>query len=303
MGRRPLLALVALLLAWRIEAQQLGTKVMGGLGIDAGTQSPPGLFVVDRFLQFTSHKVRDRNGALLPIPGLDILARANAIGIAYTLAQRGSPYLTVAAGVPFARVVLNSDEPLASVDRFGLGDIFVQPMKAGWRGDRYDVVTAYNFFAPTGRFEPKASASVGRGNWTHQFSLGGAAFADTTRTNRASALATYEVNQFKRGIDIKRGDMLSIQGGAGASVARGWLVGVAGYGLWQTTDDRGADLPPKLIGLRTRSYGVGPEVDLVVPQRGLKFDARYEWDLGVRSRPQGQVLAIGLSYRAWGPTK
>ena len=279
-------------------AQQLGTKVMGGLGIDAGTQSPPGLYIIDRFLQFTADRARDRNGDLVPIRGLNVLARANALGVAYTLAPHRSPYLTVAASVPFARASVNSDDPVVAVDRFGLGDAYVQPIKIGWRAPTYDVVASYAFFAPTGKFEPKSGASVGRGNWSHQFSLGGAMYPDTARAWRASAIMDYEINQRKHGIDITRGDMLDVQGGAGATVFRTVVVGVAGYGLWQVRNDRGSDVPPALAGARTRAYGLGPEIDVTAPKLGLRAELRYEWDLSVRSRPQGQVLSAGLSYRA-----
>jgi hypothetical protein len=283
--------------------QQLGTKVMGGLGIDAGTQGPPGLYVLDRLLQFDATKARDRNGALLPIQGLDLSARANAIGVAYTFAPKpASPLLTVSAAVPWARLSLSSDEPLASIDRFGLGDVFVQPIKVGWRHPNFDVVTSYAFFAPTGKFEPKSGASVGRGHWTQQFSLGGAIYLDTTRAMRASMLMSYELNGRKRGIDITRGDMLDVQGGAGTTVFRAVVVGVAGYALWQVRNDRGADLPPVLAGARTRSYGLGPEIDVVIPKLGLRGEFRYEWDFGTKARPQGAVFAGGLGYRAWAPS-
>ncbi|MGH7617979.1 MAG: SphA family protein, partial [Gemmatimonadaceae bacterium] len=301
--RRTLLVATLFAPAAAFAQQQLGTKVMGGLGIDAGTQSPPGLFVLDRFLQFTSDKARGRNGEVLPIPGLDILARANVLGVGYTLAARGAPYLTVAAGVPVARVALNTDNPIVSIDRLGLGDVFVQPLKAGVRADHFDAVASYTFYAPTGKFEPRSGASVGRGNWTHELSAGGAVYGDTTRSRRASALVSYEINGTKRGIDITRGSMLSIQGGAGASIRRVLTVGVAGYGLWQVSDDRGSDLPPALVGLRTRTYGLGPEMDVVVPSLGLAGEFRYEWDVGTRARPQGAVLSVGVSYRAWAPRK
>ncbi len=280
------------------SAQQLGTKVMGGLGIDAGTQSPPGLYVIDRFVQFTADKARDRNGDLVPIPGLDVLARANAIGVAYTLAQRRSPSLTVAASFPWARASLSTDEPVVSLDRFGLGDMYVQPIKIGWREPAYDLVASYAFYAPTGKFEPKSGLNVGRGSWSHQFSAGGALYSDTTHARRVSALVDYEINQKKRGIDITRGDMLDVQGGAGVTVFRAVVVGLAGYALWQVRDDRGSDLPPALAGARTRAYGLGPEIDVTLPKLGLRAELRYEWDIAVRSRPQGQVLAVGLSYRA-----
>ena len=75
MRRQVCLLLPVALMATPVVAQQLGTKVMGGLGIDAGTQGPLGLFVLDRALQFTADKARGRDGAVVPIQGLDILAR------------------------------------------------------------------------------------------------------------------------------------------------------------------------------------------------------------------------------------
>jgi hypothetical protein len=304
MNRVGLLLVVVALSARSVSAQQqIGTKVMGGLGIDAGTQGPPGLYVLDRLLQFDATKARDRNGAVLPIQGLDLSASANAIGVAYTVAPRSSSaLLTFSAAIPWARVSLSSDDPVASIDRFGLGDIFVQPIKAGWRHPNFDVVTSYAFFAPTGKFEPKTGASVGRGHWTQQFSFGGAIYVDTTRAQRASLLMSYELNGRKRGIDITRGDMLDVQGGAGTTLFKAVVIGVAGYALWQARNDRGADLPPVLAGARTRSYGLGPEIDVVIPKLGVRGEFRYEWDFGTRARPQGAVFAGGLGYRAWVPS-
>jgi hypothetical protein len=232
---------------------------------------------------------------------LDAFARANALGVAYTFVPRGGPLITVAGSIPWARVSLESDEPLLSVDRFGLADIFVQPIRAGWRHPRYDAVTSYSFFAPTGKFEPRGGAGVGRGYWTHQLSAGGALYLDTTRARRASALVSYETNTRKRDIDITRGNMLQIQGGAGTTIYKVVVVGVAGYALWQVSDDRGADLPPAVANVRTRAYGLGPEIDFVIPRLRLRGEFRYEWDFGVRARPQGRVFAGGLTYRAWSP--
>ncbi|HEU4994711.1 MAG TPA: transporter [Gemmatimonadaceae bacterium] len=303
MARSSLVVLIAGLVATSLGAQQqLGTKIMGGLGIDAGTQGPPGLYIIDRFLEFRSDKARDRNGNVLPIAGLDILVRGNALGAAYTVALPTGPLLTFGASLPWARVSVNSDEPLVSIDRLGVGDIFVQPFKIGAKQERYDVVAAYALFAPTGKFEPKSGIGAGRGHWTHQFSVGGAAYARANRARRASALLSYEINGKKRGIELWRGSILHIQGGAGTPIYQGIVLGVAGYGLRQVSDDRGAALPPRIKGARTRAYGLGPEVDFVIPQFRLRGDIRYEWDFGVRARPQGRVLAVGLAYRAWGPS-
>src|SRR5690606_19585014 len=149
---------------------------------------------------------------------IDVLA--NAFGASLTLKPEDAPYLGFAFGLPLADISVNANDPRIAVDRSGFADIFVQPLKLGWRFPRGDVVTSYAFYAPTGRFAPRGRAGVGRGFWSHQFSLGGAIFAGRERQIRASALLSYDINLRKRDIDIRRGNTLQIQGGAGVRVAR-----------------------------------------------------------------------------------
>jgi hypothetical protein len=282
-------------------AQDLGHRIPGALGIDAGVQGAPGLSILYRLLYYQASRLRDRNGHLLPIQGLDLDALANSFGLALTLKPRRAPYLGAAIAVPIAHVTVNSDNPQIGVDRFGFGDLFVQPIRVGWRLAHVDLVMAYAFYLPTGRFSLSGQRGVSSGEWTHQFSLGGAIFLDPTRQKRASALANYFVSQRKRGVDITRGNILQIQGGASAVVFGPVTIGVAGYALWQTTADHGSALPSVLRGARDRVYGLGPEVVVLIPALRLRVDARYEWDFGVRSRPQGSIFVAGLTFVAWRP--
>jgi len=285
------------------SAQQLGYKLLGSAGIDAGVQPPPGLAIVSQTLSYGANELRDRDGDRVPIDGLRMRATGTALGVSYTVKKPSAPYLTFAAGLPLARIRVSSDEPAASLNGFGFSDLFVQPIKLGWRKRHFDVVTAYVAYAPTGHFEPRGNSSTGRGYWTHQLSLGGALFADSTRSRRASALVSLEQNTRKRGIDITRGDMLQVQGGAGTSVTAGVILGVAGYALWQVTPDRGSEIPPPLRGGRSRVYGLGPELGVTIPQYRTRVTLRAEREFGVTSRPEGVVFALGLVYLARSPTR
>jgi hypothetical protein len=293
--------LTLLLLTPRLASaqQQLGHKVLGGIGINAGVQSEPGFFILDRFLSFNAGTLKDRDGNVVPVPGLDVEARANMFGLGLTVKPKHAPYLSIAAGFPVARIAINSDLPLGAIDRSGLGDAYVQPLKVGLRESHFDAVASYSFYVPTGEYEPRRP-SVGRGFWTHQFSLGGAVYPKKDRRWRASVLGSYDLNGWKRDIDIKRGNTIQLQGGAGMAVAKFAMIGVSGFSLWQVTDDKGADVPPVLRGLRTRGYGIGPELSFVLKQR-LFGELRYEWEVGARSRLEGGVLAAGLSYTLWQP--
>jgi hypothetical protein len=291
-------AVVLALLVPSVAAAQpadLGHRLPGGVGLDAGSQPAQGLYVATRFVWFASNRVNDRDGARVPIEGLDIDAYANVLGVAGAL-KLGPVYVSAAVAVPFAKLSLSADLPQASVDRLGLGDVFAQPLQLGARFAHADVVASYAFYAPT---RQTARTGVGRPQWSHQASAGGTYFFDDVRGWRISALASYVHNDNKLDIDITRGASFQIQGGAGGRVFDRVIAGVAGYALWQITDDTGADLPEQLRGARERVFGIGPEVDVAIPQIRAQLAARFEWDLGAEARPAGTIFVIGLSVAAW----
>jgi hypothetical protein len=282
----------------------LGHKIMGGIGIRAGFQPDTGVYFADKFIWYRSDRVIDRDGRTIPIEGLDVDAFANAIGLSgvWKPAAHG-PYVSATIGLPVARAHLSADRPELSLDRFGLADVYVEPLKLGWRLRRADLVSSYAFYVPTGRFTPGGGGGVSRGQWTQEFALGGAVFFDDERGAYLSALASYELNGRKIGIDITRGDTVQIQGGFGRRVSRSVDVGLAGYALWQVRPDRGADLPLALRAVNDRAYGLGPEIDVTIPKARLVATVRYESDIVVRSRTMGQILVLGLSWAAWTPRR
>jgi hypothetical protein len=50
-----------------------------------------------------------------------------------------------------------------------------------------------------------------------------------------------------------------------------------------------------LRGARDRAYGFGPDVAVMIKTIQSQLRFRYEWDMGVRSRPQGNVFVVGLN--------
>ena len=279
-----------------VDAQDLGHKLPGLIGLDAGTIAPPGLSVLDRFVTYNADELRDRNGNIVPI-GPELRVLSNAVGISYTYRfPQSCTTLSARAAAPVARLRLNvQDIPAASVDEFGLADIYIQPLEWGCEKDRFEIVASYSLYVPTGQFLLAGGKSVSSGNVTHQFSFGGTIYRNKERTSFITALASYDLNLRKRNIDITRGDIFQIQGGIGVRRHNQVLeMGLAGYALWQVRDDRGADLPPVLSGARDRVFGLGPEVAVLIKSINSELRARYEWDIGARSRFQGNVFAVGI---------
>ena len=301
MVRGKLFIAICLILAFgaaALEGQDLGHKLGGVIGLDAGRIPEPGLYVADKVVSYEADELRDRQGNVIPVGQLELHALANGTGISYTtkLPHTGL-FFTATAAAPVARFTLDvHDRPQAAVDRFGLTDIFLQPVRLGWRNDRFDVVGAYAVYLPTGRFPLAGGKGLSSGHVTHQFSAGGSIYADQDRNVFLTALASYDLNLRKRGVDITRGDIVQVQGGAGVRrFNRVVEAGIAAHVLRQVRPDRGADLPDVLRGARDRVYGIGPELAVKVKSIRSEIRTRYEWDLGVRSRPKGNVFVIGLA--------
>jgi hypothetical protein len=293
--------LMALIWLAPAEAQQLSHKVMGAVGLLAGSQPDSGLYILDSYFSYGSNEVFDGQGHRIPVGfNLDLVANLAGFQVTFKLPW-SSMYMNVAVGVPYARLNLSTLVPEVDVDTLGLGDLYVQPLEIGWKRKRMDVVTGYAFYAPTGAFKPKEVGGIGAGQWTHEFSLGGALYFDRAKTWNISALTSYDLNQQKEHIDITRGDTFQFQGGAGKILrlpgkALGTVnMGVAGYGLLQVRHDRGADLPPALSGLRDQVFGLGPEIDVTLAPIRSRFSVRYCRDVRAVARPLGNILVLGLA--------
>lgn len=177
---------------------------------------------------------------------------------------------------------------------FQFGDIHLAPINIAYRWDYLHMYLEYGFYMPTGKFEPFSLSNFGLGCWGHQFTLAATYFFDPEKTFSASAYATYEIHNKVRSIRLYPGDNLCIDWGVGKIIKKTFVVGVAGYAEWQTTKDRGRDVPPNTHGGTDRVYSVGPEIQYLLPNDKGLFRFRYEWEFDVRNRTKGQA-AIFLS--------
>jgi hypothetical protein len=284
------------------EAQQaVGHELPGTIGLHAGSQGDAGVYIANRFADYRTNMLVDRHGSSVPV-GLELNALSNVVGVgfAYQIAPIRT-YVSASVGIPMARVSATLQLPQASVDQFGLGDLSVQPLRLGWRTPVFDVVTGYAVYIPTAPHEPGGTDGVGSGQWTHELSLGGTLRFDPSGTWTVSALASVEIAQRKLDEDVTRGSILQVQGGIGKKLRPFFDVGLAGYALWQLSEDRGADLPQVLRGQRDRSYGLGPEMSVAIAPIATRVTVRYEHEFAVRSRPEGQILVLELDVTVCGP--
>ena len=167
----------------------------------------------------------------------------------------------------------------------GFGDMMVRPVMLDWGSDRYDIVFAYSFYAPTGSYERSKLANVGLGYWSHEISAGGLYYFN----KKATAIlcnATYEFNSRISGQDTDPGQNLVLEYGIDQFLSKRLEVGVTGSSYLQTTDDSGADARNK--SNREMIHSVGGEADLWLIPNKFSITGRYFYQYYAENALKGQ---------------
>ena len=294
------LSLLAIALPGR--AQFAGHNTKGDMGLNAGSQAPPGLWVVPMVYAYSADTLRDGNGdRFAPLGGGgSIDTEAAVLGLLYTTEYKilgGSYGFSVwpsvtnnALGLP----ILPTDVGAST----GLGDLYIQPMVLGWNTQRADFTAGLGVYAPVGEFDIEGDSNRGLGMWSYEIFGGTTLYLDEAKTWNLAALAAYETHGKKDGTDIRVGDILTIEGGLGKSFMDGSVnIGLAFYGQWKITDDDiGIALPPGSNVVNTskfRVFGFGPEVTLPLASKAKLFGfltLRYFWETGARSTLEGNTF-------------
>ncbi len=299
--------LLALLLPLAGHAQLSGLNTKGDFGLQAGTQAPPGFYVIPLFYDYEADIFRDQNGdKLLPIAGggtVDV--RAAILGLLWVSDKKilGGNYsfgiwpgvTNNALGFPPAGV----DESVST----GLADLYIQPFMLGWNMDRADFLAGLGIYAPTGEFEAGGSNNRGLGMWGYEVFGGTTVYFDEAKSWHFATLAAFETHGKKDGTDVRVGNLLTLEGGFGKSFMDGAAsVGVSYYAQWKVSDDDlGAfGMLPGVPDIgRNRVFGVGPE--LMIPLATKKtlygfLNLRYLWETGGRTTLEGNTFVVTFSF-------
>jgi hypothetical protein len=279
-----------------LHGQYLGLNLRGDVGMKSGSQPGPGFYITTPlFYQAKYDSLRGPQGN--EVPGeykteINLLAPAIAVTTKWKLL--GAHY-----GFQAVPLVLNqrldvADTTVQKHNSYGFGDLYVQPINLGWTTKHADFLGAYGFYAPTGA--GKRSLEM----WGHEFVVGTTVYFDEAKRWHAAGTMFYETHQTKKSADIRVGDFLTIEGGAGRSFLKGaGNAGVAYVLQWKTTDDSGEDILPVQRRLRkNKAYGVGPEITLPFFAKGRfvgLFGFRYTFETGNSTNFQGNNLVASIT--------
>jgi len=278
-----------------LAAQANVPQYRGDYGITSGTLPSPGLRFGAAYNNYRADEARGRDRTSFPAvkPTINTIA----LILSYTFPQ---PILdghwNALIAVPWADMAPQTVN-LDLGNAWGFSDLYVQPVRLGWRFPYADLTTGFGVFMPTGRFSPNAIDNTGFGMWSFEGSVGSTGYFSRSRQMSISALLSYQSNSEQRDTDRRAGNLLTIEGGLGHTITKdAGQFGVAYYGQWKTTFDRGFGLPP-MFDARSRTFGAGPEVRLPFPFMGFTGTAtmRYFWEFGSVVATQGDSFYVFLT--------
>lgn len=268
----------------------------------AGAAPPAGNY----FVNYTGHyggKLRDGSGK--KVPGAKVGAWFSAqrlIHITDTKILGGDYGWHII--VPVVHQNLRLGGP--SKSRNALGDITINPFILAWHRENLHWVVGLDINLPTGAYDSKdARRSVGANYWSFEPLV-----AVTWMNNdgwEASGKFMYNIKTKNKDfrpdpaapkMNYKSGQEFHMDYLLGKRFGQ-WGVGVSGYYLKQTTDDKingktiGSDLGPWSSGRKGQVFSYGPTVSYTT-QGGVMISGQWNHEAKVRNRFGGDKVMLKL---------
>jgi len=283
---------------------QLNTQhVKGSVGLKAGSQPPPHVYIIAPFIYvYSTDEVRNADGGRLPgDASLTSVAYAGGVSIVTSKKVLGGLYgFQVLFPVGVNNRIQGTE--ISANPGAGLSDSAVVPISLGWSFKRADAIASYGIYVPTGRYTDGASDNTGFGMWGHELSFGTTVYLNEARQYHVATLASFDFQSKKEDSETKVGNTMNLEGGIGGDFLKGGLsAGLVYYASFKLTADHIEGFPDILIRGKNRVFALGPEVSLALARKGVLYGfvkVNYQWEVYARTSTQGGELTIIATFLA-----
>ena len=267
----------------------------------AGAVPPPGNYFVNYFGYYGGDL---QNGDGKDVPGAEVDAWFNAFRFVQTTEHKilgGNYGWHVIVPVVHQKIDLGGSK---SVN--GLGDITINPFIVSWHEKNWHWAIGLDINLPTGRYkEGDARQSIGANYWSFEPLFAFTYLGDTGW--EVSAKFMYNIKtkneDFRRAVgapkmDYESGDEFHFDYLVGKRFGP-WGVGVSGYYLKQTTDDKldgrtiSSALGPWSDGRMGQVFAIGPTVSYTT-KNGVHFTGQWNRETNVENRFEGDKVMLKL---------
>jgi hypothetical protein len=256
----------------------------------AGALPPPGMYFKNYLTYYTAKKFKDNDGNDL-ISDFNLKVTADVFRFIYVTNYKilGANW-AIHAFIPVAY----EDVELGgrSDNRFGLGDIIVNPIILGWHSKNFHVTTGLDIYIPTGAYDEDRLANLGRNYWTFEPVLAMTYLSDGGF--EISAKFMYDFNTKNGDTEYQSGQEFHTDYTIGYHLNKQWAMGIGGYYYDQTTNDK---LDGNVLGnggFEGRVFAVGPVVQY--GYKNMSFTLKWQPELEARNKPEGDKFWFNLVY-------
>jgi len=280
-------------------AQYRETYLPGLIGLDGGTQAPPGLYLANLNYIYPTDVIKNDNGDNINRAGLSLTSFMEAVAFVYvTNVKIFGGNLGGQVLIPWMRNRIQLNSLDANPD-LGYSDTLWQPLQLGWHKEKADFVFGYMIAFPTGRQSPAS----GLDQIEHILQAGTTVHLDKAKSWAAAVMFSVSFDQTKQHSDVTVGDAGTFEWGVGKTFMHKvnnpipvvWKLGAVGYGQFKITEDSGSDIPLALRGFKDRVFGIGAEFNILLPWTGTIIDVKYTREFGARVRTEGQAIVISIT--------
>ena len=267
-----------------------GAYPNGAESFMAGALPPPGTYFLNYLTYYNASKFKDNNGNDL-IPGFKLNAVADVLRFVHVTNFKilGANW-AVQALVPL--VYEDVKTSALSDDRFGLGDIIIDPIILGWHTKNVHVSVGLDTFIPVGTYNQDRLANPGRNYWTFEPVIAATFLSDDGF--EFSGKFMYDFNTENEDTKYKSGQEFHIDYLVGYHIDKQWAVGLGGYYYYQTTQDEQNGVKVGSDGFEGRVFSIGPQAQYSYNK--MSFTLKWQPEIEARNKPEGNKFWFNFVY-------
>lgn len=250
----------------------------------AGALPPPGTYFLNYLNYYTADKFKDGPGDFKLKGFAEVMRFVHMTKQTIMGANWGMQMI-----VPIAYVDVHVG-PFHD-NRWGLGDIVIDPIMLGWHFKNFHIAAGVDFFVPTGEYDAGHLANPGRNYWTFEPILAVTYLSDSGI--EASGKFMYDINTKNDDTEYQSGQEFHFDYALGYHLGKDWVVGASGYYYYQTTDDE-INGSKFLDGFKGRVFAIGPAVSY--SYKNMSFTAKYQKETAVENKPEGDKFWLKFVY-------
>lgn len=252
-----------------------------------GALPPPGAYFLNYMLYYTAPQFKLNDGEL---PVFNLNAFANTFRFIYVTKEQvlGASW-AVHAFVPVVYQDVNL--PGTSDNRWGIGDIIVDPIILGWHTKNFHVTAGVDVYIPIGTYNKNNPASAGRNYWTFEPIVAFTYLSDGGF--EASAKFMYDFNTKNTDTDYLSGQEFHFDYTLGYHIKE-WSLGIGGYYYYQTTNDEKNGVKVGPDGFKGREWAIGPQAKY--DYKNMSFTLKWQAEFDAEYKPEGNRFWFKFLY-------